>query len=531
MHYESYDKILGETLFEAKVKAEKAYGKGNYTVITSKRVKHSIYFGFGHKEMFELTIGIINSNDRTKIVTEAPSRPSPSIEISQPRSSFTTFSEHNSSVQQTVRSVATSRKPRVRTVSSMKVPEPNYIKPVNPAIHGMNAYASAPRPNSVSMRAVHGLRSNQEGNDEPRSQKILDDKCIAAEQIDDILNEIMAVKETRARQEKIANVPTAKQPSYSNQNDQNQVTAVSIDRLETYEQRLNDMFDILRNMNQRFGKALDKDVPEIPEGLYYVKKNLLDIETPMEIADQLVFSLKDDLSERALQRPEEAARHTVNLLEKTIQFSPDPDFKNRVGPRIIALIGPTGVGKTTTIAKIAASFGLSRKERLSIALFTLDTYRVGATDQLQQYAKIIDVEMEILYRPEDIDAALPRHMDKDLIIVDTAGRSQKDSDELGELRSFLDRLPDPDKYLVLSATAKYTDMLETVNCFDRIGFEHLIFTKLDETNTVGPLLAVLIKTGKSLAYITNGQAVPDDFRKADFKFFNSRLFSPPILLD
>jgi flagellar biosynthesis protein FlhF len=299
---------------------------------------------------------------------------------------------------------------------------------------------------------------------------------------------------------------------------------IASDRIEVYEQRLDKMFEILRNLNQRFGQTLEKEVPEIPEGLYQVKKNLLDIETPLEIADKMVFELKEVLPQNALQRPEEAIKHTSRWLQKTIRFSPEPEFKQENGPRIIALIGPTGVGKTTTIAKIAASYGLSVKDRLSIALFTLDTYRIGAADQLQQYAQIIDVDMEILYRAEDIDQAIDKHMDKDLIIIDTAGRCQKDAEELCELRNFLDRLPESDKYLVLSATAKYTDMLETVYCFDEVGFEHLIFTKIDETNTFGPLLAVLVKTGKSLAYITNGQKVPEDFRKADFNFFNSRLF-------
>ncbi|MFZ5949881.1 MAG: AAA family ATPase, partial [Candidatus Rifleibacteriota bacterium] len=268
-------------------------------------------------------------------------------------------------------------------------------------------------------------------------------------------------------------------------------------------------------------------------GLFQIKKKLLQIETPLEIVDQLVFELRDELPQNVLQRPEQALQYTSRWLEKRLKFSSDPVF-NEKGPKVIALIGPTGVGKTTTIAKIAASYGLNFKNRLSIALFTLDTYRIGATDQLRQYAQVIGVEMEILYSPEDIEAAISRHQDKDLIIVDTAGRCQKDAKELRELRKFLDQLPSTDKYLVLSATAKFTDMLETVQCFDRVGFEHLIFTKTDETNTIGPLLALMVKARKSLAYITNGQNVPEDFRKADFTFFDKRLFpviSQPVKVD
>ncbi|GAB4267860.1 MAG: hypothetical protein Kow0029_02700 [Candidatus Rifleibacteriota bacterium] len=528
MHFDDYAKVIGETLFEAKVKAEKTYGKDNFQVINSKRIKHPIYFGLGHKEMFEVTIGIKNKKPKKNIVTEIPSRPSPSIEVSSPRTSFATYPESADYFSKTSDSKEIKMPPPPYTDAA----KPKIVKPVNPAFHGMQAYNSTLKANrQASMRPVHGLRSNQEGNAEPHAQKILDDKYIAPEQIDEILNEIIAVKETRKRQDKIANQVKAKSTTEQRQFRCPNTPTADNSRLDYYEQRLSEMFEILRNMNQRFGKALEKEIPEMPEGLYYVKKNLLEMETPPEIADKLVFQLKEELPNIALQNPSEALRYTSNWLGKSIKISPEPDFRDSQGPKIIALIGPTGVGKTTTIAKIAASYVLNMERRLSVALFTLDTYRIGATDQLQQYAQIIDVEMEILYKPEDIDAVLPKHLEKDLIIVDTAGRCQKDTEELCELRSYLERLPNPNKYLVLSATAKYTDMLETVQCFDRIGFDHLIFTKIDETNTFGPLLGVLYKTGKSLAYYTIGQKVPEDFRKADCNFFRSRLFPANKMVD
>jgi flagellar biosynthesis protein FlhF len=374
------------------------------------------------------------------------------------------------------------------------------------------------------MRQVHGLRTNQEGIHEPKPQKVKDNDCIAPEQINDILDEIQAVKQNRQRLDKIAN-SGRKQPVRQKAAEMPLNTAQEANSIKAYEARLNEMFTLLQNMNKRFGQALEKEVPQIPEGLLQVKKSLLEIETPTEVADEMVSELQKHLPQHALHHVGEALEQTTSWLKQNIKFSSHNDLQARQnGPRIVALIGPTGVGKTTTIAKIAASYGLNLKERLSIALFTLDTYRIGAADQLQQYAQIIDVDMEILYHTEDIDAAMQKHNDKDLIIVDTAGRCQKDAKELCELRNFLDHLPDSDKFLVLSATAKYTDMLETVHCFERVGFEHLIFTKIDETNSFGPLLAVLIKTGKSLAYFTNGQRVPDDFCKANFDFLNSRLF-------
>ena len=520
MHFDDYAKILGDTLFEAKVKAEKTYGKDNFKVITSKKVKHPIYFGLGYREMFEITVGIIRPIGNKNVVTEIPSRPSPSIEVKKTAPIFSSHSDTNTGATNTAAPT------RGYDFPSPPPPSPakSGIRPAKSASHGIRAYRSTSK-NKV--RAVDGLRSNQEGNKEPRSQKILDDKEIASTQIDEILEELIAVRETRERQEKIANGNLRGQASFKNTLETSQSSpeiANSDHKLHSYEARLDQMYAMLHEITQRFDKTIEKEPPKLPETLHQIKKNLLEIETPAKIADQVVYDLRNQLPENNLNKPESAMRYTSQWMENKLKFSPDPNFNNNRGPKIIALIGPTGVGKTTTIAKIAASYGLSAENRLSIALFTLDTFRIGAADQLQQYARIIDVDMEILYRPEEIDQAVNKHLDKDLIIVDTAGRCQKDTEELCELGNFLDRMPESDKYLVLSATAKYNDMLETVNCFDRIGFEHLIFTKIDETNTFGPLLALLIETGKSLAYITNGQKVPEDFCKANFNFFNSKLF-------
>ncbi len=511
-----YDQLVGETFYEANLHAEKKYGKGNFEVITSKRIKRPIYMGLGHKELVELTVAVFAENTGSK--AKAPARPLPSVEVSLPKTVFASQPEENF-------------QPRIKPAAA-------------PAAFGAKAYAAqqeAPKTAPKEMRAVHDLRSIQEGNDEPQSQKAYSDGGIEPAQIKSILDEIMAIKGDRDRQGRIANlpgdrsrkktdifieplqnhsaptpppiaIPTASLPSHDTQ----QMVALM-------QNQMTQIMEVLKTLNFNSSKALERKIPDLPEGLYEVKKNLLAIETPIEITDQIVFDLKDCLPSRALRYPLEALRETCSWFEQRLKFAPELDFKPTGGPKIVVLLGPTGVGKTTTIAKLAASYGLNMKDRKSIALFTLDTFRVGAAEQLQHYARIIDIDMEVLYRPEDIDQAVSRHLDKDLIIVDTAGRCQKDTDELCELASFIERLPDPSRYLVLSANTKYSDMLDTIGCFGKVGFDHLIFTKVDETNTVGPLLAILFKTGKSLAFITNGQKVPDDFRKADFSFFNSRM--------
>lgn len=522
MSFQQYDKLVGETFFEATLLAENKYGKGNFEIITSKKVKKSIYLGLGHKELVEVTICIVNRNPAVKAMPDIPTRPLPSVEI---RSSKPVFS-----------GPGIDRANFDRNSTATNVATPIISRPISQPAAGIRAY-NQQKIAPTEMRKVDTLRSIQEGNDDPHPQKAIEEG-LHPDQIQDILAEIIAVKDQRQRRDRIANMPTDRKAAAAPRSESSIAASAAsaaphlplanlspeLKKFEIMEERMNDIMAMLQNLNRESGKALEKKIPEMPDGLYQIKKNLLAIETPMDIADQVIFDLKEILPSSALRYPIEALRATTNWLERQLRFSPELDFKRAAGPKIVVLIGPTGVGKTTTIAKLAASYGLNMKDRKSIALFTLDTFRIGASEQLQHYAQIIDVDMEVLYRPEDIDSALPRHQDKDLIIVDTAGRCPKDTEELCELGTFIERLPSASKYLVLSATSKYTDMLDAISCFGRVGFDHLIFTKVDETNTIGPLLAILFKTGKSLAYITNGQKVPEDFRKADFDFFNSRLF-------
>lgn len=548
MSYQSYDKVVGDTFFEANLKAEIKFGKDNFEVISTRRIKHTIYMGFGHKEQVELTIGIHDQQKAARKVTEAPSRPLPSVEISLPRTVFSSFNENDK----------TSEKPVIRTPAAAPAkPATTATKPVQAVLpvvdkQGLNSYAQIQQQTikpTHETRGVNGLRSNQEGSGEPRSQKLFPEKGLETEQINDLLSQIQAVKSERTRIDRIAN--TSQNParpatasssrqsagSFSREQEQDNTscqyaapasmpdTTRMAKMLADMESRMENLLSALQKMNIDTGKVLERETPDLPKGLYEVKKGLLAMETPVEVADDLVSNLRLQLSGTALRVPDEAIRATTIWLEQKLKFSSEINMRETTGPSIVVLIGPTGVGKTTTIAKLAAAYGLSDKFKNSVALFTMDTYRIGATEQLQHYAQIIDVDMEVLYKPEDVDTALERHFDKSLIIVDTAGRCQKDTQELCELRSFIDRLPSASRYLVLSATTKYVDMLDTIRCFGKVGFEHLIFTKVDETNNVGPLLAVLFKTGKSLAYITNGQKVPDDFRPAGFDFFNNRMFS------
>ncbi|MFZ7104613.1 MAG: flagellar biosynthesis protein FlhF [Peptococcaceae bacterium] len=181
--------------------------------------------------------------------------------------------------------------------------------------------------------------------------------------------------------------------------------------------------------------------------------------------------------------------------------------------QVFALVGPTGVGKTTTIAKLAANFAINNQK--DIALITSDTYRIAAVEQLKTVGEIIGVPVEVVFTPQSMKNSIIQHRDKDLIFIDTAGRSHRNALHMGELKGFLDSAEPDEIFLVLSATTKYQDMLEIVKSYEKINFNRIIFTKLDETSTYGSIFNTIQKTRKYLSYFTTGQSVPDDIEVAD----------------
>lgn len=181
------------------------------------------------------------------------------------------------------------------------------------------------------------------------------------------------------------------------------------------------------------------------------------------------------------------------------------------GPRIVLFIGPTGVGKTTTIAKLAGRYCVEEKKK--VALLTADTYRIAAAEQLRTYANILETPFRIIYTPEELQAAVDDYWDCDYIFIDTAGRSPQNTDQLEKMKEMVAALKRPESYqvfLVLSATTKYRDLQKIADCYGKIADFELIFTKLDETEAVGNLLNMKLYTDAPIAYVTCGQNVPDD---------------------
>ncbi|MBQ9610909.1 MAG: flagellar biosynthesis protein FlhF [Lachnospiraceae bacterium] len=179
-------------------------------------------------------------------------------------------------------------------------------------------------------------------------------------------------------------------------------------------------------------------------------------------------------------------------------------------PKIVFFVGNTGVGKTTTMAKLASKFKLENK--LNIAMLSIDTYRIAAIDQIKTYADILNTPMEVVYNPEDIKKYVEKYKDCDLIFVDTAGHSHRNEEQKKNLKEMVDSVSEyeTEVFLVVSAVVKYNDLLDIAKTYDKLFDYKIIFTKLDETSTVGAILNLKIDMDKSLAYTTWGQNVPDD---------------------
>jgi len=234
-----------------------------------------------------------------------------------------------------------------------------------------------------------------------------------------------------------------------------------------------------------------------------------------EVEESLAFQLIEMLDAK-LAAPEknDAAAALAGLRELICLAvaTSKPVAINDGRPSTLAFVGPTGVGKTTTVAKLAARCSLQLKRRVS--LITIDTYRIAAVEQLKTYARIMDLPIFVCYSPAEMREAIEQNRESALILIDTAGHSQTDEEQIADLRNYFADAPEIDVLLVLSATTKNNDLRDITSRFERIGPKKLVFTKLDETTTFGPIVNEAVRTRLPIAYFTTGQNVPDDIETA-----------------
>jgi flagellar biosynthesis protein FlhF len=275
--------------------------------------------------------------------------------------------------------------------------------------------------------------------------------------------------------------------------------------------QINELQSMVEQLCRRNDRAPNSDWPA---ELFHVYADLIDADVADDQARELVDCVRRDLT------PEESTdallckARIVRLLEQEIRIS--GPIQPRPGVRhVVALVGPTGVGKTTTIAKLAANARLREKRR--VGLLTVDTYRIAAVEQLRTYADIIDLPMEVVSTPREMRQALHRLADLDLVLMDTAGRSPRDEVKIQELKAFLHEAQADEVHLVQSSVAGAATLERTAEKFATVGTTSLILTKLDELTAPGSLLPILRRGSLPLSYLTNGQNVPDDIAPAEAK--------------
>jgi flagellar biosynthesis protein FlhF len=264
-------------------------------------------------------------------------------------------------------------------------------------------------------------------------------------------------------------------------------------------------------------KAMVKDLvtttrsakaPQVPEDLFDYYMQLIENQVAEELAHEIIRTIQKTVRPEQYSNAEIMRERIAEQLEKLLPTTGPITRTKTKGPHVVALIGPTGVGKTTTIAKLAANLKLREKHR--VGLITLDTYRIAAVDQLKRYADIIGSPLRVVANAEDLTEAMLSMQDCDFILIDTAGRSPNDTMKLNELKSLL-AIAEPDEvHLVVSTTASEQCIQLAISRFGDVRVDKIIFTKLDEAAHVGVVLNVVRKVNKSLSYVTTGQDVPDD---------------------
>ncbi|OHD71581.1 MAG: flagellar biosynthesis protein FlhF [Spirochaetes bacterium RBG_13_68_11] len=207
----------------------------------------------------------------------------------------------------------------------------------------------------------------------------------------------------------------------------------------------------------------------------------------------------------------------VEWIGERIAIDPPPAFV-RGKPTVVVLVGPTGVGKTTTVAKLAAVYGIgsARSPARRVRIVTIDNYRIAAKQQIETYAEIMRIPVTLVESTADLEKAMALAQDTDLVLVDTIGRSPRDLDKLAEMKQILDAIPAPSRctYLALSATTKASDVEEVLRQYEPFGYRAVVLTKLDETLRIGAVVSSLARRAKPVAWLCDGQGVPQDIAEA-----------------
>ncbi len=261
--------------------------------------------------------------------------------------------------------------------------------------------------------------------------------------------------------------------------------------------------------------------PQYPPALNERYNKLREAGLSKIIARDVVGTVHTELGKNDLEDKKIIGEKLDKELGKLIKLSGPIECSGN-GVRTIVMTGPTGVGKTTTIAKLAAQYSI--KDKRKVGLITADTYRIAAVEQLKIYADIIGVTLDVVLTPKELRQAVRRNSDKDIIFVDTAGRSQRDQTRLAELKNFVEAAGADENHLLISATTDKAEVFNIIDKFSCVDVSSFIFSKTDECTSPGVIFNALAACDKPISYITTGQDVPEDIEVASEKGLLKLLF-------
>lgn len=286
-----------------------------------------------------------------------------------------------------------------------------------------------------------------------------------------------------------------------------EVTAVlEQTEIEGLKKEIDQIKQILAQVSENRMMAASQDEAAMKESVTQseLRTKMLAIELDPQVVDILLDGLEESDYDPETMRAE--------LQVRLEAFFP-PVMPRGREHRAIAFVGPTGVGKTTTLAKIGAIYSLFNS--FNIGFITIDTYRVGAVEQMKIYGEIIGASVDVVMSPDELRKAADRNRDKDLLLIDTTGRPSQNRYQLGELKAYLDVLETVDVWLVVNATTKNQDMRRIIDDYRTTAYSHMIMTKIDETSSPGSVANAAYYGKLPITYITNGQDVPDDIEEAN----------------
>jgi flagellar biosynthesis GTPase FlhF len=236
-----------------------------------------------------------------------------------------------------------------------------------------------------------------------------------------------------------------------------------------------------------------------------------------EMSEELLAEMRRYLLEvlgpRELLQPALIRERAIDYLMARLPVARGIELVKGEKGKLVALVGPTGVGKTTTLAKLAG--GLAFNQKLDVAFITIDTYRIAAPEQLRKYAEIVEVPVKVVFQPEEMIELVRSFKNKDIILIDTVGRSPRNREDILDLRKFLEFGMPIETHLLVSSTTKLSDLRSILSGFQDLQYSKVIVTKTDETATFGPILSALAEQKAGISYLTTGQTVPDDILTAD----------------